>query len=101
MVVSLVVLSLVVLSQISNKVAGYLLAGQSGFRHGRGIADVVFGRPKSQRYQEAIEILGIDTSRAFDTIRHDRFMHILETFLNYSELCMIASYWQTKLWNYG
>ena len=44
---------------------------------------------KSQRYQEAIEILGIDMSRVFDTIRRDRFKQILETFLEDSELRMI------------
>ena len=44
---------------------------------------------KSQRYQEAVEILGIDMSRAFDTIRRDRLMQILETFLEDSELRII------------
>ena len=44
---------------------------------------------KSQRYQEATKILGIDMSRAFDTIRRDKLMHILETFLDDSELRMI------------
>ena len=44
---------------------------------------------KSQICQEAIEILGIDTSRAFDIIRHYRLMYILQTFLDDSELCMI------------
>ena len=32
---------------------------------------------KFQRYQEAMEILGLDMSTAFDTIRRDRLMHIL------------------------
>ena len=36
-----------------------------------------------------MEILGIDMSRAFDTIRRDRLMQILETFLDDSELRMI------------
>ena len=88
------VLSLVVLSRITNKVDAYLSAGQSGFQPGRGTADVVYGyrwmAAKSQRYQEAIEILGIDMSRAFDTIKRDRLMHILETFLDDSELRMIC-----------
>jgi len=87
------VLSLVVLARISSKVNSYLSAGQSGFRHGRSTADIVFGyrwmAAKSQKYQEAMEILGIDMSRAFDTIRRDRLMQILETFLDDSELRMI------------
>ena len=49
------VLSLVVLSRISHKVNFFLSAGQSGFRHGRSTADIVFGyrwmAAKSQRYQ--------------------------------------------------
>ena len=45
---------------------------------------------KSQKYQEAMEILGIDMSRAFDTIRRDRLIQILETFLDDSELRMIC-----------
>ena len=45
---------------------------------------------KSQKYQEAMEILGIDMSRAFDTIRRDRLMQILETFLDDSEHRMIC-----------
>ena len=36
-----------------------------------------------------MEILGIDMSRAFDTIRRGRLMQILETFLDDSELRMI------------
>ena len=79
-------LSLVILARISSKVNSYLSAGQSGFRHSRITADIVFGyrwmAAKSQTYQEAMEILGIDMSRAFDTIRRDRLMQILETFLD-------------------
>ena len=37
-----------------------------------------------------MEILGIDMSRAFDTIRRDRLIQILETFLDDSELRMIC-----------
>ena len=78
-------LSLVILARISSKVNSYLSAGQSGFRQGSSTADIVFGyrcmAAKSHKYQEAMEILGIDM-RAFDTIRRDRLMQILETFLD-------------------
>ena len=81
-----------VVAQISSKVNSYLSAGQSGFRQGSSTADIVFGyrcmAAKSHKYQEAMEILGIDM-RAFDTIRRDRLMQILETFLDDSELRMI------------
>ena len=58
------VMSLVVLARISSKVNSYPSAGHSGFQNGRSTADVVFGycwmAAKSQKYQEALEILGID-----------------------------------------
>ena len=82
-----------VVAQISSKVNSYLSAGQSGFRQGSSTADIVFGyrcmAAKSHKYQEAMEILGIDM-RAFDTIRRDRLMQILETFLDDLELRMIC-----------
>ena len=72
------VLSLVVLSRISNKVDAYFSAGQSGFSMAEALLhDVVLGYCwKARRYQEAIEILGIDMNRALDTIRRDRLMRI-------------------------
>ena len=67
-------LSLVVLSRIAPKVDEYLSPSQSGFRRGRSTADVLFGYrwlcAKAQRQRVSIELLGIDLSRAFDTIRH-------------------------------
>ena len=86
-------LSLLVLNRIYKKVDGFLGPGQSGFRRGRGTADVIFGYrwmcSKTQRCKQSAEILGLDMSRAFDTIRRDRLMEVLETFLDESELRII------------
>ena len=86
-------LSLVVLSRIAPKVDDYLSPSQSGFRRGRSTADVLFGyrwlSAKAQRQRVSIEFLGIDLSRAFDTIRRDKLLDILQTFLDESEMRMI------------
>ena len=86
-------LSLVVLSRIAPKVDDYLSPSQSGFRRGRSTADVLFGyrwlSAKAQRQRVSIEFLGIDLSRAFDTIRRDKLLDTLQTFLGESEMRMI------------
>ena len=75
------------------KVYEYLSPSQSGFRRGRSTADVLFGYrwlcAKAQRQRVSIEFLGIDLSRAFDTIRRDKLIDTLKTFIGESELRMI------------
>ena len=44
---------------------------------------------KAQRCKWSAEILGLDMSRAFDTIRRDRLMEVLQMFLDESELRII------------
>ena len=86
-------LSLVVLSRIATKVDNFLSPSQSGFRRGRSTADVVFGYrwlcAKAQRQRVTIEFLCIDLSRAFDTIRCDKLLEVLQSFLDEPELRMI------------
>ena len=86
-------LSLVVLSRIATKVDNFLSPSQSGFRRGRSTADVVFGYrwlcTKAQRQRVTIEFLCIDLSRAFDTIRRDKLLEVLQSFLDEPELRMI------------
>ena len=85
-------LALVVLSRIAPKFDEYLSPSQTGFRRGRSTADVLFGYrwlcAKAQRQRVSIEYLGIDLSR-FDTIRRDKLLDILRTFLGESEMRMI------------
>ena len=86
-------LSLIVLSRIPTKVDNFLSPSQSGFRRGRSTADVVFGYrwlcAKAQRQRIIIEFLCIDLSRAFDTIRRDKLLEVLQSFLDEPELRMI------------
>ena len=71
----------------------FLSPSQSGFRRGRSTADVVFGYrwlcAKAQRQRITIEFLCIDLSRAFDTIRRDKLLEVLQSFLDEPELRMI------------
>ena len=86
-------LSLVVLSRIATKVDNFLSPSQSGFRRGRSTADVVSGYrwlcAKAQRQRVTIEFLCIDLSRAFETIRRDKLLEVLQSFLDEPELRMI------------
>lgn len=86
-------LSLIVLRRISEAVNLYLAPCHSGFRTKRSTADVVWSHrwlaAKCQKYQTTIEILGIDMSKAFDSIRRDKLMTVLATFLGSDELRMI------------
>ena len=87
-------LSLIVLSRIATKMDNFLSPSQSGFRRGRSTADVVFGYSrwlcaKAQRQRITIEFLCIDLSRAFGTIRRDKLLEVLQSFLDEPELRMI------------
>ena len=69
------VFSLVVLERVREQVDNYLPASQSAFRKGRSTANVVFAkRVLTNMVQDKVtelHILGIDLSRAFDTVdRH-------------------------------
>ena len=76
------VLSLVVLRRIRTRVDVYLSASQAGFRRGRSTADIVWAyrwlAAKATRYKSEIHILGLDMSRAFDTIDRAKLMTILK-----------------------
>ena len=88
-------LSLIVLSRIADEVDEFLYPGQSGFRRGRSTTYVLFVyrclAAKTQRFQKSFRVLGIDMSRAFDTIRRDKLLTVLETFVNDSQLRLIRN----------
>ena len=86
-------LSLIVLSRIATKVDNFLSPSQSGFRRGHSTADVVFGYrwlcAKALRQRVTIGFIGIDLSRAFDTIRRDKLLEVLQSFLDEHETRMV------------
>ena len=87
------VMSLVVLKRISPAVNDFLSLNQSGFRAGRSTADVVWCHrwlaATTQRYHWSFSILGIDMSRAFDTIRRGQLMDVVQRFLEEDEVRLI------------
>ncbi|OWZ24155.1 RxLR effector protein [Phytophthora megakarya] len=71
-------IALVVLARISSAVDNYLSSYQSGFRKHRSTADAVWAHKwicaRVQRYRETIHVLGINLSRAFDTIDREKLL---------------------------
>lgn len=72
-------LSLIVLSRISERVNTYLASSQSGFRSCCSTADIVWCdrwlATMTQRFKWLCQLLGIDMSRAFDTINRLKLVH--------------------------
>jgi len=86
-------MSLVVLRRISKPVNDFLSPSQSGFRQNRSTADIIWCHrwlaAKTQRYKCIINILGIDMSRAFDTIHRDRLLTVIGQFLQEDDVRLI------------
>ncbi|POM68592.1 LOW QUALITY PROTEIN: RxLR effector candidate protein [Phytophthora palmivora] len=86
--------SLITLMRISPKVEAFLSPCQSGFRPNRSTADAVWApkwiAARAQTYVEKFYVLGIDMSRAFDTIDRDKLLSVLRTFLNNDEIRLIC-----------
>ncbi|KUF92771.1 Very-long-chain enoyl-CoA reductase [Phytophthora nicotianae] len=81
--------SLIVLHRITPAVTDFL----SGFRKYRSTADAVWAHKwvcaQAQKFQDITHILGIDLSRAFDTIDRAKLLEVLRTFLPDDEIRLI------------
>ncbi len=86
-------LSNIVLNRIYDKVDEILMVYQSGFRQYRSTADAVWTHrwniAKSLHFKRKCYILGIDLSKAFDTISREQLMEVLQTFLDEDEIRLI------------
>lgn len=75
-------LSIVVLQRVYPDIDQYLSPSQSGFRRKRSTADVVWSYrwidAIAKRFDEKFNIMGIDMSKAFDSIYREKLMTILE-----------------------
>ncbi|POM60030.1 EndonucleaseReverse transcriptase [Phytophthora palmivora] len=98
--------SLIALKRISPKVEVFLSPYHSGFRPSRSTVDAVWTHrwiaARAQTYPEKFYILGIDMSRAFDTIDHDKLLSVLRTFLTDDEIrliCLLLQDTTFALWN--
>ena len=76
------VFSLIVLERILPAVEGFIDSRQCGFRRGRSSCEISWFyqwiRAISHRSRRAIEIMGIDMSKAFDCVDRGKFLFILE-----------------------
>ena len=86
-------LSLTVLSRIATKVDNFLSPSQSWFRRGLSTANVLFTYrwlcAKAQCQCITIEFLCFNPNHAFDTIRCDKLLEVLQSFLYEPELLMV------------
>ena len=86
-------LSLVTLARITPSVVAFLSPSQSGFRKGTSTSDVMWCKrwlaAKAQRFHWQCHILGLDMSRAFDTISRQKLLQVMSTIVHCDELRMI------------
>ena len=87
------ILSNIVLQRIKPKVEKYLSPSQSAYRQYRSTSDIIWTHrwitSRAQIVKEIVYITGIDMSSAFDTIKRDKLIEIVSTFLDEDEIRMI------------
>ena len=87
------VLSHIILQRVYSKAISFIPESQSAFRHGRATTDIVAAYrwliAKCVRYKTALEILGTDLSRAFDTISREKLLVVLAGILDEDELRLV------------
>jgi hypothetical protein len=78
-------LSTITLKRIRPEVEKFISKSQSGFRENRSTADAVWAHKwmiaRIQKFNEIIKILGIDMSRAFDTILRQKILDSLKSII--------------------
>ena len=87
------VISLVVLKRITPRVSHYLGSTSSGFRPGRGTADVVWTQrwisAKATHFVWDCHVLGLDMSKAFDTISRTKLLAVMSEITGPDKVCLI------------
>ena len=87
------IMSPIVLGRISTAVSAFLGPTSSGFRAGRSTADVLWTQrwmaAKCQRYRCSIHMLGLDMSKAFDTISREKLLQVMAKIVHPDELHLI------------
>lgn len=80
------VLSIITLNRIRPAVDSIISPCQSGFRPNRSTADAVWAHKwmiaRIMKVKETIHVLGIDLSRAFDTIDRDKLLEEMQTIVD-------------------
>ena len=88
-------LSLITLNRIRPAVEGFLSQAQSGFRQYRSTSDAVWAHKlmiaQVMKAQESIFILGIDMSRAFDTIDRAKLLRELRSIIDHDSWRLVQA----------
>ena len=75
------ILTLVTLKRIEQKLDDYTMAWQGGYKHGRSCADIVWAQRMLisvvSRKRWSYHKMGLDMSRAFDTVKRDTIINLL------------------------
>jgi len=75
------IFTLVTLRRIEQKLDDYTMAWQGGYKHGRSCADIVWAQRMLisvvTRKQWSYHKMGLDMSRAFDTVKRDTIINLL------------------------
>ena len=86
-------LSTITLRRIMPKIDSYLSPTQSASRPGRSTADIVWcGRwlaAKAERFKWQCTVLGMDMSKAFDTVQRGRLVEVMKQIVNTDEVRMV------------
>jgi hypothetical protein len=86
-------LSTIVLRRITPLVEGYISPAQSGFRRGRQTTDVVWTyrwiQAIATKFDAEMYMVGIDFSKAFDSLNRIVLMEILESIIQPTELRIV------------
>jgi hypothetical protein len=87
------VFATVTLNRVYLKLSVFVSPNQSGFQRGRSTADIVWLYrwldAMCQRYAFVVEMLGIDMSKAFDSISRELLLQVLSNLLNDDEMRLV------------
>ena len=87
------VLSIIILERTRPVVEQFIRPEQCGFRHKRGTADAVWAHrmivSKALKYNTKFHILGLDMSKAFDTVNRSKLLEVLSSFLDSDSIILI------------
>lgn len=87
------ILSIITLTRIREKVTNYVSLGQAGFMSHRCTTDIIWNYriyiAIVEKYEKTLYSMGIDMSKAFDSINRIKLLEILKEILNISEYRII------------
>ena len=87
------VLSIIILERTRPVVEQFIHPEQCGFRRKRGTADAVWAHrmivSKALKYNTKFHILGLDMSKAFDTVNRSKLLEVLSSFLDSDSIILI------------